>query len=68
MNSFQNASRDDVRPAKTKKRLRIGRLGKRSGSSDSWATVKPEETASNITGVGIEGAIFEAIRRFTQRE
>lgn len=53
-----------MRPAKTKKRLLMGRLGKRSGSSDSWAIVKADETASNNMGTGIVGAILKDIRRY----
>jgi hypothetical protein len=55
------AKMEEARPTKAKKRLLIGRLGKSSGSSDSWVTVRAEETASNNMGVGIEGAMLEAM-------
>jgi hypothetical protein len=55
------AKMEEARPAKAKKRLRIGRFGKSSGSSDSWVAVRAEESASNNMGVGSEGAMLEAM-------
>lgn len=53
---------DDTMPAKAKNRLRIGRLAKRFGISDSCAAVRADDTASSSIGVGILGAMVKVIR------